>query len=199
MSAGEVSELRAQARPELAGRLHFDSTPAIRRDIARTIPSYAGIEHLARERDQFQYGGPHLCWVWTFATPDGKAHFSPARLPQVEVPEGWFLAATRRGRQFNSMIQGSRDTLTGAARDAVLVSAADAARLGLASGDPVRVANDLGALPGRALVAPVWPGTLQLHWPEAEVLIDRNRRAEAGVPDYNAVVRLERAYEPAGV
>jgi hypothetical protein len=60
------------------------------------------------------------------------------------------------------------------------------------------VANDLGVLNGRALVAPVLPGTLQLHWPEAEVLIDRHRRAEAGVPDYNAVVRLERVPEPAG-
>jgi molybdopterin-dependent oxidoreductase alpha subunit len=192
-------EIAKRARPGLADRIHFGGTPAIRRDIARTIPAYSGIEHLAREGDQFQYGGPHLCWGWKFATPDGKAHFAPVSPPRVEVPEGWFLAATRRGKQFNSMVQGARDALTGATRDAVLISAADAARLGLASGDPVRVANNLGALAGRALVAPVRPGTLQLHWPEAEVLIDRNRRAEAGVPDYNAAVRLERAREAAGV
>jgi molybdopterin-dependent oxidoreductase alpha subunit len=187
-----------RVRPDLAERIHFDDTAAIRRDIARTIPLYAGIEHLAREGDQFQYGGPHLCWGWKFATPDGKAHFSPVSPPRLAVPEGSFLAATRRGKQFNSMVQGARDAVTGATRDAVLISAADADRLGLASGDPVRVANDLGVLNGRALVAPVLPGTLQLHWPEAEVLIDRHRRAEAGVPDYNAVVRLERVPEPAG-
>jgi len=191
-------DIAKRARPGLADRIHFDGTPAIRRDIARTIPAYSGIEHLAREGDQFQYGGPHLCWGWTFATQDGKAHFAPVTPPLVEVPEGCFLAATRRGKQFNSMIQGARDALTGAARDAVLISALDAARLGLADGDPVRVANDLGTLAGRAVLAPVRPGTLQLHWPEAEVLIDRRRRAEAGVPDYNAVVRLERARETAG-
>ncbi|HLI41958.1 MAG TPA: FdhF/YdeP family oxidoreductase [Streptosporangiaceae bacterium] len=190
-------EIAKRARPELAGLLHFDGTAAIRRDIARTIPAYAGIEHLAREGDQFQYGGPHLCWGWKFATPDGKAHFEPVTPPRVEVPEGSFLAATRRGKQFNSMVQGQRDGLTGADRDAVLISAADAARLGLANGDPVRVTNDLGTLSGRAYVAAVQPGTLQLHWPEAEVLIDRSRRAAAGVPDYNAVVRLEPARQPA--
>lgn len=190
-------EIAKRARPDLADRMHFHGTPAIRRDIARTIPTYAGIEHLAKEGDQFQYGGPHLCWGWKFATPDGKAHFAPVVPPRVEVPDGCFLAATRRGKQFNSMIQGGRDDLTGATRDAVLINAADAARLGLVDGDPVRVANDLGAMAGRALLAPVKPGTLQLHWPEAEVLIDHRRRAAAGVPDYNAVVRLELPGRPA--
>ena len=34
-------------------------------------------------------------------------------------------------------------------------------------------------------------GTLQVHWPEAEVLIDRRRRSpQAGIPDYNAVVEV---------
>ena len=36
------------------------------------------------------------------------------------------------------------------------------------------------------------PGTLQVHWPEGNVLIERRRRsAEAGIPDYNALVRVE--------
>ena len=50
-----------------------------------------------------------------------------------------------------------------------------------------------GQLRGTALVAPVQPGTLQVHWPEAEVLIDRASRAAAGVPNYNAIVRLDPA------
>jgi hypothetical protein len=42
-------------------------------------------------------------------------------------------------------------------------------------------------------VAPVTPGNLQVHWPEAEGLIDRRRRSpQAGIPDYNAVVTLEK-------
>jgi hypothetical protein len=39
----------------------------------------------------------------------------------------------------------------------------------------------------------VTPGNLQVHWPEAEGLIDRRRRSpQAGIPDYNAVVTLEK-------
>jgi hypothetical protein len=48
----------------------------------------------------------------------------------------------------------------------------------------------------------VTPGNLQVHWPEAEGLIDRRRRSpQAGIPDYNAVVTLEKlaSGEPAEV
>jgi molybdopterin-dependent oxidoreductase alpha subunit len=185
-------EIAERVRPDLADRIHFGSTQEIREDIARAIPQYAGIDHLTKEGDQFQWGGPHLCWGWRFDTPDGKARFSAVKPPAMVVPEGMFLAATRRGRQFNSMIQGKTDTLTGAGRDAVLISEADAARLGLRTGDRIRVANELGELYGSVRIAPVVPGTLQLHWPEALTLIDRTKRAPAGVPDYNALVRLER-------
>jgi len=38
----------------------------------------------------------------------------------------------------------------------------------------------------------VTPGNLQVHWPEAEGLIDRRRRSpQAGIPDYNARVTVE--------
>jgi hypothetical protein len=37
------------------------------------------------------------------------------------------------------------------------------------------------------------PGNLEVHWPEGNVLIDRRRRSpQAGIPDYNAVVRVEK-------
>jgi hypothetical protein len=40
------------------------------------------------------------------------------------------------------------------------------------------------------------PGNLEVHWPEGEVLIDRRRRSpQAGIPDYNAIVRAERIGE----
>ena len=185
------TEVARRARPDLAGHLDYAGTAEIRRDIARSIPSYAGIDHLSKEGDQFQWGGPHLCWGWKFDTPDGSAHFVAVAPPEVEVPEGMFLAATRRGKQFNSMVQGRIDGLNGAARDSVLMSAVDAARLGLRDRDPIRVVNDRGELRGRVRLAEVLPGTLQLHWPEAETLIDRTKRAPAGVPDYNALVRVE--------
>ena len=48
-------------------------------------------------------------------------------------------------------------------------------------------------------MAEVLPGTLQLHWPEALALIDRTKRSPpAGVPDYNALVRIEPVARGAG-
>jgi predicted molibdopterin-dependent oxidoreductase YjgC len=187
-----LTELAQRVRPELAELVRFEDTGAIREDIARSIPSYALIRHLKREGDEFQYGGPHLCWGWSFPTPDGKAHFSALDAIETEVPDGMFTVTTRRGRQFNSIVQGDRDDHTGATRDAVLISRQDAESLGVADGDPVILSNQVGQFRGHALLAPVKPRTLQIHWPEGEVLIDHIHRARAGAPDYNALVSLTR-------
>ena len=187
-----LTDLAARTRPELAGRLRFAGTPAIREEIARVVPAYDGIQHLHQAGDQFQYGGERLCAGWVFPTADAKAHFSPVPLPERNVPEGAFVVTTRRGKQFNSMVQERRDAITGAARDAVLINAGDAARLGLAEGAAVVLRSATGELRGRILRAPVLPGNLQVHWPEGNVLIDPHRRSpQSGIPDYNAVVWIE--------
>lgn len=194
-------ELATRARPEVADRVRFDGTPAIRDDIARTVPFYDGIQHLRAFGDQFQYGGAHLAAGWRFPTPDGKARWSVVTPPRRSLPEGSFVVATRRGKQFNSMVHAQTDGLTGAVRDAVLISHADAERLGLSRGEVVRLRSDHGEYVGRAWPAPLVPGNLQVHWPEAECLIDRSRRSpQAGIPDYNAVVTVEKvtAREPVG-
>jgi hypothetical protein len=79
-----------------------------------------------------------------------------------------------------------------------MISSLDARRLGLANGDPVVLRNELAEYHGRALIAPVQPGNLEIHWPEGEVLIDSRRRSPlSGIPDYNAIVSIEREVEPA--
>jgi molybdopterin-dependent oxidoreductase alpha subunit len=164
-------EFARAVKPTEAARIHFDDAAAIRAEIEKAVPSYHGIAGLARQGDQFQWGGARLCEGRKFPTEDGKAHFVPV-VPIDRVPaEGKLVLATRRGKQFNSMVQRDRDPLTGADRDHVFVSKADAERLGLATGDPVVVRNGTGELRGRAFVAEVAPGTLQAHWPEANVLI----------------------------
>ncbi len=191
------TELARRARPDLASRLEFKDTAAIRAEIGRLIPDYAGIERLERAGDQFQYGGPQLCWGWKFPTPDGKAHFTPVELPSADKPTVAFMVSTRRGKQFNSMVHEPHDQLTGAGREAVLISATDASRLGLRDGDRVRLRNPVGSFSGRAQIAPVRPGNLQLHWPEGNVLIGRHRRSpKSGIPDYNAVAWLEKLEVP---
>jgi molybdopterin-dependent oxidoreductase alpha subunit len=187
-------ELARRVRPELAAKLQFEGTDAIRQEIAQLIPQYAGIQHLKQAGDQFQYGGSHLCFGWNFPTPDGKAHFSVVSHRERELPDGCFWVATRRGKQFNSMVQERKDAITGAVREAVLMSRVDAEKLGLKDGDGVILQNDLGELKGRVYIAPIKPGNLQVHWPEGNVLLDKNKRSrEVEIPDYNALVRLEKA------
>ncbi len=96
------------------------------------------------------------------------------------------------------MVQERKDALTGALREAVLVSAADATRLGLADGARILLRSAYGELGGTVLIAPVKPGNVQAHWPEANVLIERGvRSCEAGIPDYNAWVEIHPRPGPA--
>jgi predicted molibdopterin-dependent oxidoreductase YjgC len=192
-----LGELAARVRPEVADRVRFGGTPAIREEIADVVPLYSGIERLRERGDQFQYGGAHLCPDWEFPTPDGRAHFSAVAIPEPVPDDGRLALSTRRGKQFNSMVQERSDTLTGAVRDAVLVNAADAERLGIADGSAVLVRSDAGELRGRAHVAPIAPGNVQVHWPEGNVLISECRRSPgAGIPDYNARVTVGPLTEP---
>ncbi|MFI6595675.1 FdhF/YdeP family oxidoreductase [Nonomuraea sp. NPDC050536] len=189
-----TTELAARAKPGIAALVRYTGTPQIREDIARAVPAYRGIDTLTAKGDSFQYGGPLLCRGWDFPTPDGKAHFSVVELPAVERPDGTFVVATRRGKQFNSMVHEQRDTLTGATREAVLMNPLDADRLGLSDGDRVTLRSAGGELSCRVCRAPVTPGNLQVHWPEGEVLVDRTKHSpQAGIPDYNAVVTVEPA------
>ncbi len=179
-----------RADPERAAlAFPWCDTQDIRNEIDRVCPTYKGIANLRKKGDQFQYGGPRLL-AERFLTPDGKGHFSAVDLPEEKIPEGYFLLATRRGKQFNSMIHGEVDPLTGANRDAIFMSAIDAERLGLSDGDPVLLRNDRGEFQGRVKIERIKPGCLMGHWPEVNVLIPAGCLDPSGVPDYNAIVEV---------
>jgi predicted molibdopterin-dependent oxidoreductase YjgC len=187
-----IMELARRVRPELAEQLSFENTAAMRQEIAKVVPQYSGIQHLKEPGDQFQYGGSHLAFGWRFPTKDGKASFAILSPLRSQLPEGYFLVTTRRGKQFNSMVQEQKDRITGAMREAVLMSSIDVEKLGLKEGDLIALKNDLGKYKGRVYTAPVKPGNLQIHWPEGNVLLDKGKRSQEGVPDYNALVRVEK-------
>jgi len=209
-----LADFGRAVKPAGFERLGLESADAIRADIARTVPDYAPIAGLRQQGDQFQWGGPRLCENRRFPTADGKAHFQPVGPPAPERagpgeasengswsfkpreargPGEGFVLATRRGKQFNSMVQRDVDPLNGAERDHVFIAPADAERLKLRTGDPVLLRSAVGEYRGRAFVTEVAPGTLQGHWPEVNVLIPRGVvESTGGVPDYNAVVSVER-------
>jgi molybdopterin-dependent oxidoreductase alpha subunit len=188
-------DLLARVDPGRARIAGFADAAAIRAEIARVVPAYAGIEHLARKGDQVQWGGPRLC------ERDGRPHFPTAdgRARAAAVPldtalfagDARFRVSTRRGKQFNSMVWDDRDPLTGAARDEVLMSAEDARALGVAEGARVLLRSDAGELALRVKLAPIRARNLQVHWPEGNALIRRGRYdPRCGEPDYNAAVEV---------
>jgi anaerobic selenocysteine-containing dehydrogenase len=130
-----------------------------------------------------------------FPTADGRARFSIATRPSLELPDGAFTVATRRGKQFNSMVFGPNDPLTGADRDDIFIDAADAAELGIGEGEHVTLRSEIGSYRGRLHFARLPRRSLQVHWPEGNVLIPagpEHREAASRVPDYNAVVTVAR-------
>ncbi len=187
--------LAAEAWPERASLLGCEDGWAVREEIARVVPFYDGVQHLRAAGDAFQYGGRHLCAGGHFPLPDGRAVFAtPALPPREQRDDGTFSLRCRRGKQFNSLIYAEVDPLNGASRDAVLMNADDAAARHLIHGDRVTLHNARGRFEGRIFLAPIAPGNLQIHWPEGNCLIDRDRHdADSGTPDYSTRVRVERA------
>lgn len=198
----EIPMLIAErANPAQAHLLHFDCAQAIRDEIARTVPAYDGIQHLQKTGDQVQWGGQRLCETSdetgaitpAFLTPDGRARFSALKV-EARAADGRWRLSTRRGKQFNSIVQRQRDPLNGARREDVLLNEADARALGLAEGDAIILRNEIGVLHGRCRFAAIAPGNVQVHWPEGNVLLRRGLcDPECGIPDYNATVTIERA------
>ena len=187
-----LGDVIARVRPGSADQLQFVDAGAIRAEIARAIPLYAGIETLQTPGDQVQWGGPRLFDHGKFATPDGRARLRAVELRGRQLEPGTFFVSTRRGKQFNSMVHRDTDPLTGAPRDAVLLSAEDAARIGAVDGTHVRLISSTGTFEGQAFIAPLLPGNLEVHWPEGLALLDADLLdPESGEPDDGVVVRLE--------
>jgi molybdopterin-dependent oxidoreductase alpha subunit len=189
----------AMVRPDLAHAFAWPTNRDLRAEIAAVVPDYAGIEDLAHTGDAVQWGGRHLCADGVFPTPSGRGAFTVVVPPDSEVPDGSFVVATRRGKQFNSMVFAEVDPLTGAGRDAVYIDAADARRLGVVDGDRVRLRSELATFDGTAHLVRLPVGTVQVHWPEGNVLIaagPEHREPHTDIPDYNAVVTIEALGSP---
>ncbi len=186
-----MQELAQRAKPEQAHLLNFENSQAIRNEMEQVFPDYAGVARLSAQGDHFQWGGRSLC-VDRFRTPDAKAHFSVLNPPEQHLPEGALRLSTRRGKQFNSMVQKQKDPLTGAKRLDVLMAHADMSAREIAEGDAILVHSEYGDLSAYAKSATIVPGNLQVHWPEGNHLLPPDKRALSGVPDYNVVVYVKK-------
>lgn len=184
--------LAEKVDPANADKIHFESTEEIRREIAETVPLYAGIENFRQKGDQFQWGGERLGSDGTFGTADGKARFIPLSPPQRKVPAGWFQLSTRRGKQFNSIEFSDRDPLSNTRRNQVLMAPEDIRNLGFRDNDSVLLRSESGEMTATVRAGDVQPGIVIMYWPEANVLIRRGVcDPECGIPAYrDALVQV---------
>ncbi len=185
-------ELAEHVYPERRARIHFHDAQQIREEIARAVPFYEGIQNLKAQGDAMQWGGARLCEGYVFGTPDCRARFAVLRPDLGRTENGKFTVSTRRGKQFNSMVQAEVDPLNGARREDVLMSANDAQRLQLSEGQTIVLRNEIGEYRGRVKFAEIKAGNLQVHWPEGNVLIARGVVDPlCGIPDYNTEVEVQ--------
>jgi len=187
------ADLATRVRPDVAPAFSWADNRALRTEIARVVPMYAGIETLSDTHDAVQYGGRHLCANGDFPLPGGRAVFTAVDVRPPVLPEGTFLLSTRRGKQFNSMVFAERDPLTGAGRDAVYVDRRDAAGIGVNHGERVTLRSDTGTMRATVHLVDLPRRSVQVHWPEGNVLIDAGLNEDASrIPDYNAIVTIEK-------
>jgi molybdopterin-dependent oxidoreductase alpha subunit len=186
-------DLAARVYPEKKQLIHFENAQQIRQEIARANPNYDGIQHLSKRHDVFQWGGAWLCEGGVFPTDDGKGHLLPITLPELRKAEGEFYVTTRRGKQFNSMIYGTKDPMNAADRYNILINPADARRLSIADGEAIVVHNEHGVFHGQAKFAETKQGNIQVYWPEGNVLIPKGvYEPHAGIPEYNTKCKVEK-------
>ncbi|RNB82706.1 formate dehydrogenase [Brevibacillus fluminis] len=187
-------DLAARVKPEQKQRIWFDDASQIREEIAKAAPAYDGIQHLKNRGDFFQWGNAYLCEDGICPTPDGKGQLLAIALPEFRKAEGQFFVTTRRGKQFNSMVYGSKDPFNEAERTHVLMHPKDASKLMIAEGDAIVVYNQHGTFYGKAKYADVLAGNIQLYWPEGNCLMPKGVfEKHAGIPSYNTSAIVEKA------
>lgn len=172
----------------------------IRDHISRVVPGFEDFEERLDIPGGFQLpNGPRDSR--TFATPDGKAHFSANRLEVIEVPEDRLLLQISRAHdQFNSTIYDLNDRYRGIGegRRVLLMNGEDIRRLGLQSGQIVDITSeyegDTRTAQGfRVISYPTALGCAFSYFPEANVLV-HNRHVARGsnTPVYKSIqIRVE--------
>jgi molybdopterin-dependent oxidoreductase alpha subunit len=174
--------------------LSFETATDIRNEMQSVIPLYDGIADLRKETDSFQYGGARILNDGICPNlPDKKARFSVV-VPQNEILKpGEFYLTTRRGKQFNSIVYGQNDPLTGSrSRHEIYLSREDADALNLKDGDRIVLRSEAGEYQGICRIGPVHPRTIQVFWPEGNVLLARRVDPASQEPDYNTLVTVQK-------
>jgi anaerobic selenocysteine-containing dehydrogenase len=206
----EVSIICRLAQVVLGDRLQWQAWEGdyrlIRQLISQHIPGFADFEARVAVPGGFTLPHPPRD-SRSFATPDGRAHFTVSPLATLDVPEGRLLLQTVRSHdQYNTTIYGLDDRYRGVrnGRHVVFVNPADLKDLGIADesfvdlisewpGDADRVAERF-----RVVAYPTARGCAATYFPEANVLVPLDATAaESNTPmSKQIIVRLRPSAVP---
>jgi molybdopterin-dependent oxidoreductase alpha subunit len=201
----EVSIICRLAESVLGDRLQWQAWEGdyrlIRELISEHVPGFAGFEERVAVPGGFTLPHPPRD-SRSFATKDGKAHFTVSPLATLDVPEGRLLLQSVRSHdQYNTTIYGLDDRYRGVrhGRRVVFVNPADLENLGIADGSFVDLVSewpgdaDRVAEQFRVVAYPTARGCAATYFPEANVLVPLDATAaESNTPmSKQIIVRLK--------
>lgn len=178
--------------PNASTYFPYKNTAEIRDEMDRVMPLYKGIKDLKEFGDNFVWGGDRLFGDMKFKDKlYGKAEFKFPNIKSYENSSNEFILSTRRGKQFNSMILDINDPQTGGSgRNTLFINNNDAKAHGFEDGTKVIVTSNFGRMECILKYADVAKSTVQMFWPECNVLIPSETDPISKEPDYNVYVRL---------
>ncbi len=169
-----------------------------REAIASFVPGLAELKDIAVAKQEFHIQN-RLLHSPVFNTPNQKARFKAHTLNATPRDQNYpFTLATLRSEgQFNSIIYEQTDSYRyNAARNAVLMSPDDLARMGLVTGDRVDVCSAAGEMLGMIVQAFDLPaGNCLAYYPEANQLTGHAQDPQSLTPAFKSVpVRIVPQY-----
>ena len=190
------ADVAARVQPELADAFRWATNQALRAEIARGRAGLRG--HRGRwppPATRCSGAAATSAPAATSRLPDGRGRFTALvpdapRAPRRRVHRGHPAgqAVQLDGARRRRSAHGSRPRRRVHRRRPTLGPSA------LPDGAPVRLTSDAGSFDGRLKVVRLPARSLQVHWPEGNVLISGgagHREPRSKVPDYNAVVTVE--------
>ncbi|MEZ5184376.1 MAG: FdhF/YdeP family oxidoreductase [Candidatus Nanopelagicales bacterium] len=156
----------------------------LRDSIAAVVPGYEALSRVETD-GEFQVAGRTFHQP-VFATDDGKAHFHAVPVPAPV--EGLQLMTIRSEGQFNTVVYEQEDLYRGnARRDVVMLSAVDAALLGIREADAVEITSECGSMQVSAAIVDIARGAVAMYYPEANALVPPRLDPDSKTPAFKSV------------
>lgn len=165
----------------------FQNHSSIRKAIAAVVPGLEDLADLDVAKREFHIRG-RLMHTPAFKTDTGKAHFIVRPLPAAPTHGHLVLTTVRSEGQFNTIIYERTDSYRGkAGRRDIMLNPADIAAAGAKPGDQVTLVSDHGRMDSVTLRAfDIARGSAMAYFPEANVLIGRQRDPRSHTPSFKS-------------